>query len=181
MYCMFKVLEPLANKAGVIFVHQINSIQMTPFKHDSATHQESSTVCVCVCVPRSHSFPSVFLHFVDKALREPPRRGGCRNNIHRHIIWTVIWCCKRQQPLGSYLSARTSARQQPNPFIISPLNFCTFINMLFEDAAVILRRSPLQTRAPSLTGAFSHSGFFASSRGFPLCLLVSRGYMCVTF
>lgn len=63
LYVRFEVLEPLANKlirnkAGDLFVHQINSIQMTLFKRDSATHEEFP---LCVCHVHTASLPCFYI------------------------------------------------------------------------------------------------------------------------
>lgn len=84
-----------------------------------------------------------------------------QHNVHTspHLCWP--WRCITVDVRTTYAATYTlsltssnvasqlrvcfhSARQQPNPFIISPLNFCTSINMLFQDTAVILKRSSFQ-------------------------------------
>lgn len=91
-------------------------------------------------VPRSHSFSSLCVHYVD---RPSVNRS---NTVDVGTTYTATdTLSEPSSDVASQLSVcRDPARQQPNPFIISPLNFCSSINMLFQDAAVILKRSSPQ-------------------------------------
>lgn len=159
----------ICNKTAHLFVYSFVSVQIIL----STTPQESPAICA--------TFTQLPFTVFTVCWQSPLLTAGC-NAVDVGTTYTATdTLSEPSSNVASQLSVCCEpTRQQPNPFIISPLNFCTSINMLFQEAAVILKSSSFQR-----TNKVSAFGFLCNYRwvfcSFGAVLWLNDYYGYVTF